>query len=150
MCGTMHYMWISTRKGSRRDAGAPYSLRRSTTRREIAPCVDGVLMPPMATGKRKRSYSRIPLVRASLCGPFPPRRLRRHRGSLSSHQSKTLKKISKMRKCLMDRSLRVLFQKIFLKNVSFAALCSTKPSLQASRRRPFVRKPATISAAPAA
>ena len=77
----------------------------------MGPCVDGVLMPPMATGKRKRSYSRIPLVRASLCGPFPPRRLRRHRGSLSSHQSKTLKKISKMRKCLMDRNLRVLFQK---------------------------------------
>ena len=39
------------------------------------PCVDGVLMPPMATGKRKKRYSRIPLVRASLCGPFPPRRL---------------------------------------------------------------------------
>ena len=31
------------------------------------------------------------------------------------HHIKTLKKISKMRKCLMDRSLRVLFQKIFLK-----------------------------------
>ena len=25
-CGKMHFMWISTRKGSRRDAGAPYSL----------------------------------------------------------------------------------------------------------------------------
>ena len=115
MCGTMHFMWISTRKGSRRDAGAPYSLRRSTTRREIGPCVDGVLMPPMATGKRKRRYSRIPLVCASLCGPFPPRRLHRHRGSLSSQQNKTLKKFSKMRKHLKARNLRVLFQKIFLK-----------------------------------
>ena len=44
-CGKMHFMWISTRKGSRRDAGAPYSLRRSTTRREMGSCVDVVLMP---------------------------------------------------------------------------------------------------------
>ena len=28
MCGKMHFMWIPTRKGSQRDAGAPYSLRR--------------------------------------------------------------------------------------------------------------------------
>ena len=81
MCGKMHFMWISTRKGSRRDAGAPYSLRRSTTRREISSCVDGVFMPPMATGKQKRGYSRLPLVRASLCGHFPPRRLRRQQPS---------------------------------------------------------------------
>ena len=80
-CGKMHFMWISTRKGSRRDAGAPYSLRRSTTRREIGSCVDGVFMPPMATGKQKRGYSRLPLVRASLCGHFPPRRLRRQQPS---------------------------------------------------------------------
>ena len=31
------------------------------------------------------------------------------------HHIKTLKKFSKMRKYLMDRNLRVLFQKIFLK-----------------------------------
>ena len=41
---------------------------------------------------RRREYGapvsrRLPLVRASLCGPFPPQRLRWHRVSLSSHQN---------------------------------------------------------------
>ena len=46
---------------------------------------------------------RLPLVRASLCGPFPPRRLRRHRVSLSSHQNP--KKILKNEKVSHGKNL---------------------------------------------
>ncbi len=81
----------------------------------MGPCVDGVFMPPMATGKRKRRYSRLPLVRASLCGHFPPRRLRWHRVSLSSHQNP--KKILKNEKATQGKKLAYLVsEKSFCKN----------------------------------
>ena len=129
-CGKMHFMWISTRKGSRRDAGAPYSLRRSTTRREISSCVDGVFMPPMATGKQKRGYSRLPLIYASLCGPFPPRRPRRHRVSLSSHQNP--KKILKNEKVSHGQKLacpvsKNLSQKKRIGAIVVRTTCTTIP-----------------------